>query len=525
MNAVEGYLHYWSRNIETLETNFVTNKKDALNNSLRLLENRTKRVQRRISKAANIDMQEARRLLNGKAFSDLGKEASNTPPLNTNSSVDMATLSGQAAINLINMNIEESKDIDKFMKSLESFLKALPQQTQAMLDTYAARIVNDFAIGNNGTKSPNTKGYDQVDQKILASLLGRFNNEAFKVNEGEDISTSLLKIKMAADSLPTSRYGSYSVRHQGNLSNPITAQGEIKVVNEIKNKIIGWLRQIQKETGEISQGLAVLKGNKKFYDYIQELNGSFIHTGGRNFSTNFIPDPSLEQDMNLLENGAGRITGKKVAKSDYAIQIGEDSVTAFIGFNDKNYNIMYDPSANSYNFKIQDETPLFTLMIREAGLSGKEMQNVYQIASAIDDGGKNLDSLWNELVESVKYRAFLSALAGLETSIDQSFYMVLGGQIYTMSAFIRHIKNSNSSIGMRAVKGKYQTEIGQGLNRSAYVEMNREDFQEQDDLTRQQNAIIRSDLIREDAINLMYKTKIRIEISLTELSLLSRKAL
>ena len=73
---------------------------------------------------------------------------------------------------------------------LNNYLNSIPAETQSLLQDYAADLVEKFAKGekNTGSRIVNSK-YSDVDDKILASLAGRYNMEAFKVSSDGKLKT------------------------------------------------------------------------------------------------------------------------------------------------------------------------------------------------------------------------------------------------------------------------------------------------------------------------------------------------
>lgn len=516
--AVESYLHYWAKDVDNLGLAFQT-KEQILDKSLNILNNRKRRLVRKMSKNG-MEEKDARALLSGKAMDNIGHIIENTPPSGEH---DFSIGDVDSAQAIINAGLNKINDVGAFTDLLNSFIDSLPQETKTLLNDYTAFLLENWT---NGSKA--TKNIDGVDSQIMASLLGRYNNKAFQVaGKSSGVGTCLGKIYMAAQTLPNAKFdsSSYTIRHQGGSVQGFSAEGEGQLTAILAQKCVGWLREMDKDLKEISDGLGLLSSHKQVLELLEGIHHTFEHTGSNYYSVNFIPDANQQRILDQVKNNRGaNATKAKKAKADFGVWIGEKQAGAFMGVNAKNYNKVFEPNSSSYDFKAQDETPLLTLLIRECGYSGSDLHNIYQLAVAVDPSD-NFNTLWDELIENVKYRALLSVLAGLESSVDQSYYMAINGQFFTMGDFIRHIRNSSSTVGMRAVASKNQGRAGRGLDRKVYEQINRLNFQTTSGLSRQENAQNRSAIIEPMVTNIMYATKIRTEIHLTELANLIGKAL
>jgi len=93
-----------------------------------------------------------------------------------------------------------------------------------------------------------------------------------------------------------------------------------------------------------------------------------------------------------------------------------------------------------------------------------------------------------------------------------------------MSDFIEHFLNSSSSVGLSEVTNSNSKSLG--LVRSTYSNLNQQLWQvdtEGDGIL--DDAQDRSDLLWRRSLDLMYNTKIRIEITMREISQLMQKVL
>lgn len=521
------YLHYWGENIGENYNLLLETKQKIIESHIQTLSFRKAQLK---AKAVNLDMtaQDAEAVLNGTVLKGVGSAIESSLEEKTeDNSVEITDV--DMAEKIINTNINSIQNVGQFLDLLNNYLDSLPSNLKIILDGYSNALLEEWS---NSTRAAVMKTYGNASEQIFASLMGRYRQDMFKVPGDEasnGMSTSLLKLKQMVNSLPVAveSGNSFIVRHQGESVGTKVGE-ESELVQQAMVKTKGWLRQMYKELAEISKGVAFFESHKPLVEKIEDVHGSFEHTGSKNFNVNFKPDPSLELFMNKVQVGLSRMTGKKVAKSDFGFYIGDKKVGAFAGVNAKNYNTNFTPDTTSFTFKVQDETPLITLLIRECEYGEQDLHNIYQIATASyrnETTNSSLNSIWNEIIENVKYRALLAVLAGLDTSIDQSYYMAINGRFFTMGSVLQHIKDTASVVTMRSVAGSKQDNAVPGLKRDTYVQMNRRNFQKNPRMTRIENALRRSDITNFTTSQIMYNTKIRTEIRLTELSILMQEAL
>lgn len=526
--VADHYLHYYARNVPDggFYDNFMIDKKEAINESMRLFTNRKRRLVRKLSKIDNMDASTARALLSGKALSPVGEIIEDFDPSTIEGFSDADVGSPEAAIAIIDAAEKGVGSIENFVELLNNYLNSIPAETQSLLQDYAADLVEKFAKGekNTGSRIVNSK-YSDVDDKILASLAGRYNMEAFKVPSDGKLKTCLIKIKAMAESLPKASAGSYTVRHEGgSLIGKDFDSNDPEFIQELCGKAARWVAELDKTAKEYSKGMIYLAGNKKLEDVLKNVEHTFIMTGNSNFETNFIPDPEQERFFKEIDGALGRAKRKKKSKSDFGFYVGEDMVSGFIGVNAKNYKENLNPNASSATFKIQDETPLLTLMAREAGMSGNDIFKVMQtlVARGNSERTATLNNSWEKIKKTIAYKSFLSCLAGLENSVDQSYYMAISGKFYTMSDVFQHIrKSAGSDVVLRTAK----EEGSEGFNRSTYTELNKSKFQKNPGMSRIENAMERSDLVEKGSTEYLYNAKMRVELKLSELVAFTKMAL
>lgn len=204
------------------------------------------------------------------------------------------------------------------------------------------------------------------------------------------------------------------------------------------------------------------------------------------------------------------------AKTEYGISAKTD-----IGS-----NLVYNPKTGKITgIKILDESPLSTIIVREAGLGAKGIYNTIQLAMGhgVDEDEdlgsytgsteSDLNMRWEAWKNALLSSAFINALTGNEGEGAKIAYeMIYNGKIYHM----RDIINTFYEVNLMGKSGKngyndfgtMMSTSGVGLNRYAYQNVWTGDSGHD-----MYNAVERSNLYSEKAAKTMYQTKIRIMIN------------
>lgn len=509
------YIPYWLSRNEVSSLSSDITKTEIMDNHIKTQKQRRRNFVKKAKSLGEKEKKAAQALLSGKGM----KRFEAFQKTNLETKIDTsAPESTQAALAIIEAGINKLDNANEFVTLLNNYLNTFSDYADGIFQSYAANLVEDMS----NSRSKKVQQYDDVDSRIIEALLGRYNNDMFKINAKENnIPTTLAKIVSMANSLPAviDSGQTFTVRHQGSNQETEISSDSPEFIEVAIDKAIAWLRELDKGLKEISLGLAKLKADKKVYEILQDVEHTFKHTATDYFEINFKPDPKQTEMLSAIKGGLTRATQKKMAKADFGIWIGEENVGAFMGVNAKNYSKSLNPNSSSASFKIQDETPMLTLLMREAHFSAGEIVNLIRLGAghvnfADDDDLANEN--WNKLITQIKYRSVLSALAGLDNTVDQSYYMAIGGTFYKIEDVLANIRDYGG-VTISAQKADSQKEIGQGLKREAYQKINRWIAAE----SQSPNIIDaeeRSAMVHISAYRLMYETKLRVEIRLGEIA-------
>lgn len=521
------YIHYWANDADfsSIQSLIQATKQEMLvNYGLNVLAHRQAKKKDALAKAgASANVIED--LFSGKMFTNL----SNASPGEAN--VDGGRLADiKSALVQLNKAPQEitkaSEFTEKFDTGIGQYLAT--KDASHTVQDYAALILQMFANNQGGYS-----GMGPLATQIIASLLGRNDEEFFRVTgQALDLETDTVKIIAMVAALPyADMSGSMAVNHSHNPNTNRVATGESDIAGELFSKYNSWVSWINTHAAETGFAVGTLKGNKEVLERLQKANLKIDTSfSGKSFEvkTVFQPDPQIQELLDLIDTGFNKkgvknnsatsnVLAKKTTKSDVFFSYSEGNVTASIGVNVKNYTNAIDPNKSYYDFKIQDSTPLMTLLIREGGLKGDQMIQLFNLA-AVHGQGKgsnvNLEGQWNSLMEAVKHKALLNTIAGF-TPPEEAYYISINGNLWTMDNFLYHILSSNSTIQWQPKDNP------KGLLRNTYVGMNHWLSSNHTGGRRftvnPKKAGVRSDNAKTAIANEMYATKIRVEIHLSEL--------
>lgn len=518
------YLHYYATNAETTlsplyakinrsKAQIMTGQKNSLNARL------NKAKSDLTDKGMKLESAEA--LLSGESFAELG---------NIGLTGDVARTfpeTSEEAFAILNKAANEVTDIQDFVTLLENYVLNYFKtgDYQQLYQDYAAAIVESFAQSKR-----RMSGSDSVGDAILNSIIGKYNENFFRMQgKAMNVPTGIAKMLALIGSLPNpmgaggsaNLDSSYNIRSSKSTNVQGTASGEDEIGKTLLAKAQRWVLQMQKTASETAAAKAMLEGNKKLGAALEGLDSTFKTTGNKNFSTNFKPDVKQRDLLQQTGLKSESILQNKRAKSDVSLIVTKDKVTAQVGFTVKDYKASTnDGSTPGYEIALQKETPLITALMREAGISGQDLHSVYQLAVA-QGMESTLNYQWDQMVQYAAYRMFLNAAMGFAGTADQSFFMVINGGIYTMSDILNHVMHSDSTVMISEYVNNKNQNVG-GLIRETYRQMNEDLWQGERGISSRPMAYKRSQMLEPAVSSMMYMTKIRIDLKISELSILAK---
>lgn len=501
----EDYIHYSAENVDLSSLNRITSqtKKQILQRSALSGLRQREKLRKQTLVSQGLEMKEAEALFNGDMFRPLG----NVSVTNGNNAT-LSEMPVSKAIGILNNIDSKITDMSNFCSQAQATIEKYlsDNNLKDMFDSYAMQVIDAYAqktgyVGGN------------VARGIISDLLGRSNETFFRVAGKENgLGTAVTKMIAAVKALqdPPSNFGTMTVAH--NNSSIKTQVSGSQILEELISKFNKWVDYQNNVTAESAFALMTLKGEQEILKRLDDNSIKIDSTiGGKYFTTSrrFRPDPQIKKLLSQVDGALKRATGLKRSKPDASFYLDEGGVRSDLGINVKNYKNQISPTLKTYNIKIQSGTPLLTILVREAALSGTQMNQIYNLA-AIHGDSAALNAQWNQLMEYVKYKSLLNTLAGF-TGPEESYYISINGNLWTMADFMTHLINSNSTVQWSEIQEKST----KGLTRTPYVRANV--WRGTRGIKSPYKAIRRSNVVQSKISSIMYATKIQVDIELSEL--------
>ena len=503
----EDYIHYSAKNIDLSSLNKITSqsKKQILQRStLSGLRQRERLRKEKLVNLQGMEAQEAEALFSGDMFRPLSSVGV------TGGDTSLSEMTIPQAASMLNNLDPKLNSISNFCSQAQATIEQYLSDANLknMFDSYATQVLDAYSRKTGATGGTVAKG-------IISDLLSRSNETFFRtMGQENELGTAVTKMLAAVKALqnPPKDFGTMTVAH--NNSKTKTQVSGSRILEELILKFNKWANYQNNITAETSFALMTLKGNKEI---LERLDKNKIQTnnsiGGKYFkvSTRFNPDDQIKKLLSQVDNALERASGYKRSKADVSFYIDQNGVRTDVGVNVKNYKNQISPTLQRYDIRIQSGTPLLTMLVREAALSGTKMNEIYNLAAVHGDSG-SLNAQWDQMIDYVKYKSLLNTLAGF-TGPEETYYISINGNLWTMADFVTHLINSNSIVQWSEIQ---ENKTG-GLNRTPYVRTNVWRGQPYKNPFK---AISRSRAVQERISNIMYSTKIGVDIQLSELAAL-----
>lgn len=415
----------------------------------------------------------------------------------------------ESAINFANAqsSLQQIQSIDDYITAFQNFLDAFftKENMGNIWRKYTNEVIQNYLAGRTLD--------GELANQIIMSVLNKTNGTFFKINNpntGEPLPAFISRLAIFLEMLPYSPIYSEALQSDGS---------ELKT--QMINKFKGWTNYLIGIASEYAIPVTTLKGSQPLFQKLKDLNATMERVGGKNIKIDFVPDKRQESILNEIDGALSKITGTRASKSDFNFVISENQIYATLGVNVKETKVSQknDINTQKVSVKLQSSTPFLTLLMREGGLSGQQIDAVVQLAGGHGDTA-DLDRQWNQLVQYATYSCLLDALAGISTE-EQAYFFSLNGRLYTMSDILIHIQqtlNNGTSVNLIQKSG-----TNNGLQRSAYYRRN--NWISPSVPSTRVAEKERSPKARKSILDALYATKITINLDLAQYILLTNSAL
>ena len=442
----------------------------------------------------------------------------------------------------------KSSSVSNFTKQLSAFITTVEKEYNPIRNEYAKAVVDKFVKNNRvGSKTANKVAAGNVAGRILETLRGSYSGQAFRVMDTVEDGTSQTKLSASLGKLAVL---SRVLNSSGGKSYVASIEDQHAFWNNIHSSVLKWLDDfdalveemgllnVATKAGEqIAQELG--QAQSKIKIEVESTHRKSGIRGGISVQGRLLEDKNLQRDLEMLKkqrkdaaNLFSMFANTNQPKADTVINWTDGAVTGQSGISVKKAeDLTVNRLINNVNIKIQSNTPLLTLMLREAEMSYNDVLVAINIAAALptspsllgvrkdESNYENmLESTWQNLIEKIKYQSFYSALAGLGGENERVYFMSLNGTIFSIGDLLTRIQNNAGSVSWSAYAGKRAVTSGQGLYRSAYQEINRQSFVEGP--RSKAYGLVRSDKVRPSALSLLQDTKVNISMNLAQIATL-----
>lgn len=439
----------------------------------------------------------------------------------------------------------------QFVKQLNNFLDTVEKEylgNNRVLSDYTKYVTKMF-INNKrvGSVQGNQNAQGNIAGRIIEACIRNTRTKAFRVRDYAGVTESSKKLDSALLQLTALRaalgrslnYGGGTSYMSGRVYST-DKNGKVKTYwDRVREVVRQLVRDFQSLVGEMGVLKSVTTGSKETLEVFEtmerELNGTFGSTHyekGNRIScvTKLREDDRIRQDLQKmvdLEKTNGRVfsmynTTTNHPKADISFFSSDDKVQGKLGISVKDYETHIDASGiNVTDIKLQNSTPLLTLMLRECDYGYDELVTIMNIGAArpVHPAYKgraetqyesSLNSMWERIKENVQYKAVLSALAGLGGENERVFYLSANNVIYSVTDILSHLSNTltvGSSVKFSKIDEHMNRSKLQALNERNYIEGHRD----------KEHATSRSEATRLDIMAAWYNAKINVTLNLAQM--------
>ena len=444
----------------------------------------------------------------------------------------------EAARNFLQLGIEKLNSTKQFKQALSQLLTAIESEYPHLKRGYYLSIKKRFYQSRGIGKQKGVSEAATPEERMFISIMdSTYRGEIFKpsaeimANNGDvnAINGSLTKLYMLKGLLGEPGIGG--------------AAGDDKFWESVAVKAKKWVQDFMSGAGEYAFHKAYCEGESSFFNVLLSSLGAksweFHQTGTQKFGTNVSmylrEDPKMQQMLKELEKeksrSLGTIYGMSTAKADEQIVVQNNRIVGNIGITIKDYETL-QIAPDGYitgNIHLQSGTNLLTLLIRECHFSSSELITFMNIGAALPGWAHNtaifgpgiLQSHWQQAKDMIKYRALLSALAGLEYTQDMVFFMSLNGRLFTIQQILNNLLQQVRAKRDPVTLGLYKNKegvSGKGLEKSFYEQTNINNYSY--NKSDEQAKADRSKKVRIELMNEMMNTRITMSINLRNLAAL-----
>lgn len=506
------YLHYWWENVE--EDAGLSNLHNLINQSSQdvIKQNLDRLNAAKMELLSNSglnaeDENTVAMLLDGTFFTGLDSQ-----PVFDNT-VDTSYFDLNSALNyaVAQESLSKIQSAADYQTAFQDFIDAVYSQNglNNLWQSYAEEVIQEYMKTSGAPRN-------QIASKIIQSVLNKNANQIFVTNfrKKANVSNMIAQISMLLYALPDAP----------DYAAALNSNSDSHLKNLMLRKFSGWTSVLRGVAAEHAFSMATLNANQQLFQRLKDVNATIKHTGSSTTQVTFTPDLEQEEMLGKIDKAKSRIRGKRVNKADVSFVVGEGNVTASIGVTVKDVKpTETEDGTQKVRIRLQNNTPLLTLLMREAGFSGNQMRDILQIAVAHEASNTGaLNEEWQNLMEFVTYTAMLDALSGLHLE-NKVYYMVINNHMYSLDTILQHLSNTMRNGSQAYLKQTVGIGKRSGLTRAAYSSRNR--WEQPAGSPNTAAAEERSRKVYDTTLKNMNAVKVSVNMDLAEYILLNQSSL
>lgn len=456
------YLHYWWENVE--EDAGLSNLHNLINQSsqdvIKQNLDRLNAAKMELLSSSGLNAEDENTvamLLDGTFFTGLDSQ-----PVFDNT-IDTSYFDLNSALNyaIAQESLSKIQSAADYQTAFQDFIDAVYSQNglNNLWQSYAEEVIQEYMKTSGAPRN-------QIASKIIQSVLNKNANQIFVTNfrKKTNVSNMIAQISMLLYALPDAP----------DYAAALNSNSDSHLKNLMLRKFSGWTSVLRGVAAEHAFSMATLNANQQLFQRLKNVNATIKHTGSSTTQVTFTPDLEQEEMLGKIDKAKSRIRGKRVNKADVSFVVGEGNVTASIGVTVKDVKpTETEDGTQKVRIRLQNNTPLLTLLMREAGFSGNQMRDILQIAVAHEASNTGaLNEEWQNLMEFVTYTAMLDALSGLHLE-NRVYYMVINNRMYSLDTILQHLSNTMRNGSQAYLKQTVGIGKRSGLTRAAYSSRNR----------------------------------------------------
>lgn len=474
-----------------------------------------------------------------KSFSDVLEPSVRQPE------VSFAMTAEEAVGRIRDFNLTNTANsMNEFSKVVsDAIFPLITGADKGLFESYKKALLDYYATISDG------KPLGEFAETALRGILSRYEKKFIEIPNADSSYSKLkdyqkrLVAYIANMEVISSSIGDASLTVERSSKKSQTFDSGEDILQRIRVSIQQSLLNVSKQLSERAVAAVVTKGTKEFLDRLSNVEKNFTAnispTGSKQLNSlqiysEIVQQPGSTQNemYRVLRTKSQNQALRKTSKADASLTISDDAVSATLGFTVKTQTgLDFKSNLNGKTLKLQEGTPLYTLLVRELGYNSTEMQGIMQLA--VGHGSRQIgrygiyrsetiEANWNRLMETVQAEALLSALTGL--SSENVFYMVLNGKLISIkdiiSQIVEFVASGGSPARLSGDRSKNNTLFNNaGLQRKTYWRMNRWIGGKERNT---QAANRRAEGLFNKVSNRMYDTKIRIDLNLSSIQSILR---